>query len=143
MSTSRLCSSSSVYSRLLGGSLVFPLSLSGLTLLAGLLIVLTACPCLAQSGGGPEAEGTTVDQFLSSVYSLSHLIGQGAVRLIAAILPSMPAGDELVDPIGVTAVVTLFLAVAAIVKRAVWIVVIVGWVLVLVRLIMIIVDSHL
>ncbi len=84
-----------------------------------------------------------IDKILAFVYSLGHLIGQGVVKLVATIIPSLEFPNELVDPIGVLAILTIFLAVAAIAKKLVWIVVIAGWALILVRLILVIVKSYL
>ena len=55
----------------------------------------------------------------------------------------MTVPDELVDPIGLLAILTIFLAAATIAKRLVWIVVIAGWVLILIRLIILIVQHYL
>ncbi len=83
-----------------------------------------------------------VDQILAFIYSLGHLIGQGMVKLVVAILPSMQFPTDLVDPIGLLAILTIFLAVAAVAKKLVWIVVIAGWALILVRLILVIVQNY-
>ncbi len=91
----------------------------------------------------PESAKTIIDQLLAFIYSLGHLIGEGIVHLISTILPSVPVPTELIDPIGLLAILTIFLAVAAIAKRLVWIVVIVGWALILIRLIIVIVQSYL
>lgn len=91
----------------------------------------------------PESAQTIIDQLLSFIYSLGHLIGEGIVRLITTILPSVSVPAELIDPIGLLAILTIFLAVAAIAKKLVWIVVIVGWALILIRLIIVIVQSYL
>ena len=84
-----------------------------------------------------------IDQLLAFIYSLGHLIGQGIVRLLNTILPSMTVPNELVDPIGLLAILTIFLAVATIAKKLVWIVVIAGWVLIIVRLIILIIQHYL
>ncbi len=95
----------------------------------------------------PQSTATTsardiIDQILSFIYSLGHLIGEGVVRLVVTILPSMQFPQDLVDPIGLLAILTIFLAIAAIAKKLVWIVVIAGWVLILVRLILVIVQNY-
>lgn len=84
-----------------------------------------------------------IDQLLAFIYSLGHLIGEGIVRLLNTILPSMTVPSELVDPIGLLAILTIFLAVASIAKKLVWIVVIAGWVLIIVRLIIVIIQQYL
>jgi len=114
--------------------------------LAGGFLLAFGVPCMAQSTEGtPDVSSAqeVIDQLLAFIYSLGHLIGQGIVRLVATILPSMPVPSELVDPIGLLAILTIFLAVATIAKKLVWIVVIAGWALILIRLIMVIVQNYL
>jgi len=100
--------------------------------------------CVAQSSGTVSngSARSLLDQLLAFIYSLGHLIGQGVVRLLGAILPSLQVPADLVDPIGLLAVLTIFLAVATIAKKLVWIVVIVGWALILIRLILVIVQNY-
>ncbi len=83
-----------------------------------------------------------VDQILAFIYSLGHLIGEGVVKLVVAILPSMQFPKDLVDPIGLLAILTIFLAVASVAKKLVWIIVIAGWALILIRLILVIVQNY-
>ena len=97
----------------------------------------------ADSDAGSRVVQGVFDQLLAFIYSLGHLIGIGIVQLIHTILPSMPIPEDLVDPIGLLAVLTLFLAAAAIAKKLVWIVVVAGWVLILVRLALVIVENYL
>jgi len=102
--------------------------------------------CMAQSAAtepnGLSSGRDILDQILAFIYSLGHLIGEGIVRLVTAILPSLAFPTDLVDPIGLLAILTIFLAVAAIAKKLVWIVLIIGWVLILVRLILVIVQTY-
>ena len=112
-------------------------------LFAGMSVV----PSLAVLAQGAESAKNIsaqeiVDQILAFIYSLGHLIGQGVVKLVVAILPSMQFPSDLVDPIGLLAILTIFMAVAAVAKKLVWIVVIVGWALILVRLILVIVQNY-
>lgn len=102
--------------------------------------------CVAQPAEGTVAVSSAreiIDQLLAFIYSLGHLIGGGVVRLLNTILPSMTVPNELVDPIGLLAILTIFLAVATIAKKLVWIVVIAGWVLIIVRLIILIIQHYL
>ena len=102
--------------------------------------------CMAQSAAtepnGLSSGRDILDQILAFIYSLGHLIGEGIVRLVTAILPALEFPTDLVDPIGLLAILTIFLAVAAIAKKLVWIVLIIGWVLILVRLILVIVQTY-
>jgi hypothetical protein len=101
--------------------------------------------CIAQSAAAvPNSlSGRDIlDQILAFIYSLGHLIGEGIVKLVTTILPALEFPVDLVDPIGLLAILTIFLAVAAIAKKLVWIVLIIGWVLILVRLILVIVQTY-
>ncbi len=102
--------------------------------------------CVAQSAvAEPNSLSSgrdILDQILAFIYSLGHLIGEGIVRLVTTILPALEFPTDLVDPIGLLAILTIFLAVAAIAKKLVWIVLIIGWVLILVRLILVIVQTY-
>jgi hypothetical protein len=91
----------------------------------------------------PESVRSLADQLLAFIYSLGHLIGEGIVRLLNTILPAVSIPTELIDPIGLLAILTIFLAVAMVAKKLAWIVVIVGWALILIRIIIIIVQSYL
>jgi len=107
----------------------------------------SVAPSLAALAQGAESARNIsaqeiVDQVLAFIYSLGHLIGQGVVKLVVAILPSMQFPSDLVDPIGLLAILTIFMAVAAVAKKLAWIVVIVGWALILVRLILVIVQNY-
>lgn len=136
----------SLASRKTGGGCRLPHRLFGKGAVAGLLILALRVSCPAQSAeGAPDVSSAReiIDQLLSFIYSLGHLIGKGIVQLVHTILPSMPVPSELIDPIGLLAILTIFLAIAAIAKKLVWIVVITGWVLILIRLIIVIVQSYL
>ncbi|MCX6096148.1 MAG: hypothetical protein NT125_05435 [Candidatus Bipolaricaulota bacterium] len=111
------------------------LGLSALGLLLG-----AGVPAHAAEGAS-SARGI-IDQLLSFLYSSGHLVGQGIMRLVHTILPSISIDklDQLVDPVGLLAILTAFLVVVSIAKRLAWIVVIAGWVLIVVRLVMVIVE---
>ncbi len=146
--TSPLSSRSSVRNSKSGGGLHGLLHPSfGLkaVLASGMLFlprVVGLAQAATQTSGSMSAQDV-VDQLLSFIYSLGHLIGEGIVRLVVTILPSMQFPQDLVDPIGLLAILTIFLAIAAIAKKLVWIVVIAGWVLILIRLILVIVQNYL
>jgi len=138
----------SLGSRDCGGGRYLPrLSLIGKGLLAGGTAFYMQMVCMAQSAAAVSEPNVfsgrdILDQILAFIYSLGHLIGEGIVRLVTAILPSLEFPTDLVDPIGLLAILTIFLAVATIAKKLVWIVLIAGWVLILVRLILVIVQTY-
>lgn len=77
------------------------------------------------------------DKILEFLYTIAHFIGQGIIELVQMIVPSATIPTDLVDPIGVLALLTAFLALAEIAKRITWIVVIAGWLLIGVRMAMV------
>ncbi len=83
-----------------------------------------------------------LNQLLAFIYSIGHYIGEGIVRLINIILPSVPIPSTLTDPIGLLAILTIFLAVATVAKKLVWITVIVGWALIIIRIVLVIIQGH-
>jgi hypothetical protein len=79
-------------------------------------------------------QADTAGQVLQFVYVLAHALGQAIVRGIQTIVPQTPVPPDLVDPIGLLAVLTLFVLLAGVARRVAWIVLVVGWVLIGVRL---------
>ena len=108
--------------------------------LAGLGVCLSSVPVLAADE--PSGARSIIDELLAFLYSSGHLVGQGILRLVHLILPSLPTAtlDQLVDPVGLLAILTIFLVVVSIAKRLAWIAVIAGWVLIVIRLVMVIVE---
>jgi len=90
--------------------------------------------------GGPGAEGykDVLAQILAFIYTVAHGIGGLVVKAIQLVLPGEAAVlDSLVDPIGVLALLTLFLAVAEVAKRITWLIVVVGWALIVIRVVLV------
>jgi len=73
-------------------------------------------------------------QGLQFIYLLVHALGQAIVRGIQTIVPQTPIPPDLVDPIGLLAVLTLFVLLAGVARRIAWIIVVAGWVLIGVRI---------
>jgi len=125
-----------------GGLLPVPF-LRHLTTAAAAAVLLGGTAAAAQTTTGTSQARTLLDDLLSFLYSLGHLIGQGIVELIHKILPSLPFPAELVDPIGILAILTIFLILVSLARKLAWILVIVGWVLIVVRIILVVVNSRL
>lgn len=86
---------------------------------------------------GTEGRRDLLGQFLAFIYSIAHGLGQLVIRAIQAILPQAGSVlDQLVDPIGVLALLTILLAIYGFAKRIIWIVVGIGWVLIIIRIIL-------
>ena len=77
-------------------------------------------------------------KLLTFLYTIAHQIGAGIVKVVNLILPGIKIPASLVDPIGVLAILTLFLVLVQAAKKIAWTIIIVGWVLILIRIFLII-----
>ncbi|MCI2425089.1 hypothetical protein LM599_03610 [Candidatus Acetothermia bacterium] len=83
-----------------------------------------------------------LERVLEFIYTAAHWIGRGIVNLVEMILPRVIVPEELVDPIGFLALLTIFLTVAAVARKVVWFIVAAGWILIAIRLIIVIVETY-
>lgn len=67
-------------------------------------------------------------------YSTAHYLGRLAVSMLTSVLPETVNIASLADPIGYLALLTIFVVIAATVKKLAFIIVLVGWVLILARI---------
>ena len=85
------------------------------------------------------------DEILAKILQFLHTIASWIGGLIAtvihSILPSVTIPDDLVEAIGLMAILTIFLLVMQIAKKLTWIVVVVGWVLIVARIVMIMIEG--
>lgn len=81
----------------------------------------------------PPAPDGFLDQLLAFVYTLAHWAGQLLVMGLDSVLPNA-VSQNLVDPIGYLALLTIFLIIAEIAKKVTWVIVVVGWILIGVRI---------
>jgi hypothetical protein len=79
-------------------------------------------------------------QILQFLYTAAHALGQVIVAGIQRILPQAQIPDDLVDPIGFMATLTLFAILAGVARRIAWIIVAVGWVFIAARVALILVG---
>ncbi len=73
---------------------------------------------------------TTVMAF---IYTIGHWIGEKIVELLQS-LTGVNIPVEIVDAIGVLVILTIFLAIAEVAKKAIWVIVAVGWILIIIRI---------
>ena len=73
---------------------------------------------------------TTVMAF---IYTLGNWLGEMIVGLIQSI-SGITIPPTIVDAIGLLVILTIFLAIAEVAKKAIWIIVAVGWVLIILRI---------
>lgn len=76
-----------------------------------------------------------LDQLLAFIYTSAHWIGGLIVNFLQDFFP-LQEPEKLVDPVGYLVLLTLFLIVAEIAKKIVWLVVVVGWLLIIVRIVL-------
>lgn len=76
-----------------------------------------------------------LDQILTFLYSLAHLLGSLVAQGIQAILNrSLPA--DLIDPLGFLVIITIFLIVTEVAKKIAWIIIALGWILIVLRIVL-------
>lgn len=85
------------------------------------------------------------DDVLTKILQFLHTIASWIGSLIAAvihvILPSVTIPNDLIEAIGLMAMLTVFLVVVQIAKKLTWIVVVVGWFLILIRIVLIMIKG--
>ncbi len=80
-----------------------------------------------------------LENLLTFIYTLGHWLGEKIVEMIQYI-SGIKLGQEIVDAIGMLVILTIFLAIAEVAKKAIWIIVAIGWVLIIVRILMIMIG---
>ncbi len=78
----------------------------------------------------PEDILTTI---LAFIYTIGHWLGEKIVQLIQS-ASGVAIPGTIVDAIGMLVILTIFLAIAEVAKKAIWIIVAVGWVLIILRI---------
>jgi hypothetical protein len=82
---------------------------------------------------------TLLEDVLSFIYTTGHWIGQKIVELIQFI-SGILLPQSIVDAIGMLVILTIFLAIAEVAKKAIWIVVALGWVFIIIRILMLMIG---
>lgn len=93
---------------------------------------------LVQTSSGFDEILAKILQFL---HTIASWIGGLIATVIHSILPSVTIPDDLVQAIGLMAILTIFLLIMQIAKKLTWIVVVVGWVLIIARIVMIVIKG--
>lgn len=81
-----------------------------------------------------------LNSILQFLYTIAQALGKVIVAGIQRVLPQAQIPNDLVDPIGFMAALTLFTILAGVARRIAWIVVSVGWVFIAVRIVLILVG---
>ena len=93
---------------------------------------------LVQTPGGFDEVLAKILQF---IHTISSWIGGLIAAVIHSILPSVTIPDDLIQAIGLMAILTIFLLIMQIAKKLTWIVVVVGWLLIVARIVMILIKG--
>ena len=76
---------------------------------------------------------------MAFIYTIGHTIGQKVVEIIQSI-SGIAIPESISSAIGMLVILTIFLAIAEVAKKAIWIVVAVGWVLIIVRIVILMIG---
>ncbi|MBU4373228.1 MAG: hypothetical protein KJ714_02060 [Euryarchaeota archaeon] len=76
---------------------------------------------------------------LAFIYTIGHWIGEKIVGLIQSVA-GIIIPPSIVDAIGMLVILTIFLGIAEVAKKAIWIVVAIGWVLIIVRIVILMIG---
>ncbi len=81
-----------------------------------------------------------VSQLLTFSYSIAHYLGKFVVYLFGRILPQYNLHQELADPIGFLAVLTVFLILYRITQKVAWGLLVVGWIFAAIRVLIVLFE---
>jgi hypothetical protein len=76
---------------------------------------------------------------LAFIYTIGHWIGEKIVELIQYI-SGVIIPPSIVDAVGMLVILTIFLGIAEVAKKAIWIVVALGWALIIVRIVILMIG---
>ncbi len=80
-----------------------------------------------------------LENVLSFIYTIGHWIGEKIVELIQFISGTI-VPPTIVDAIGMLVILTIFLAIAEVARKAIWVVVVIGWVFIVIRILMLMIG---
>jgi hypothetical protein len=86
---------------------------------------------------GDKISKDFVSLILESFYTAAHWLGERIVSLIGYIIPQADKLGQIIDPIGMLAILTILLLIAQVAKRIAWIIVAIGWGLIAIRIVLI------
>lgn len=73
------------------------------------------------------------------IYTIGYLIGEKVAYIIQNI-SGVKVPNEITNTIGLLTMLTIFLSLADIAKKIVWMIVIIGWVLIILRIVMLMIG---
>jgi hypothetical protein len=89
----------------------------------------------------PGSFDEVLTKILQFLHTIASWIGGLIATIIHSILPSVTVPNDLVEAIGLMAILTIFLLIMQIAKKLTWIVVVVGWVLIIARIVIIMIKG--
>ena len=89
----------------------------------------------------PVSFDDVLTKILQFLHTIASWIGGLIAALIHSILPSVTIPNDLVEAIGLMAMLTVFLVVLQIAKKLTWIIVVVGWVLITTRIVLLMIKG--
>ena len=78
---------------------------------------------------------------LGFAYTVSHWLGLQIVGMIRLIYPGPASLEQIIDPVGVLAVLTALLLVVQVTRKIAWIVVAAGWFLIGIRVVLLLTSQ--
>lgn len=76
---------------------------------------------------------------MAFIYTIGHWLGEKIVEMLQ-IISGVAIPASITDAIGMLVILTIFLGIAEVAKKAIWIIVAVGWVLIILRIAMLIIG---
>ncbi len=83
------------------------------------------------------------EDILTTVMAFIYTIGHWLAEMIVGIIQSISGviiPQTIVDAIGLLVMLTIFLAIAEVAKKAIWVIVAVGWVLITLRIVILMIG---
>ena len=77
---------------------------------------------------------------LQFAHTASHWMGEQIVGVIRMLFPGADLLDQMIDPMGVLAILTVLLLVVQVARRAAWVVVAAGWFLISIRVAILLIN---
>lgn len=89
----------------------------------------------------PTSFEDVLTKILQFLHTIATWIGELIAALIHSIVPSLTIPNDLVEAMGLMAMLTVFLIVVQIAKKITWIIVVVGWVLIMTRIVLLMIKG--
>jgi len=92
----------------------------------------------AQATTNSKPLNVILHNILTFIHFLAHQIGTGIIKVFQLIFPRSVFPDSVIDALGYLIILTLFVFLVSVSRKAAWIIVFAGWILLFIRILMII-----